>query len=92
MPRHKIGGEEKGGGGDGDCQGPARPVNRLVRRPGEQEQEGQRQRQPPEARSDRPDSGMADEEGPRGERNIADQQRGESPAMRSWQVSNRHYL
>ena len=65
MPGGKVGGEEEGGDGDGDGQ-------RLLRgqctgwpeHPGDRPQEGQRQRQPPEAGRDRPDPAVRTRNGP----------------------------
>ncbi len=72
MPRGKIGGEEQCREGDGDGQGAARQMDRLTEQMRDQPQEGQRQREPPEAGRDWPDPGIADEERPGGERDIAD--------------------
>ena len=83
MPRGEIGGKEEGREQDRPDQCRARPTDRLADHQRDQEQERQGQRHPPEARGDRPDPGVADEERPGGKRDIADQQRREGPAMRA---------
>ncbi len=54
----------------------------LIRDPGDDQQERQRQRQPPEACGDRADVGKADQPRPKGERDIAEQKGREGEAVR----------
>ncbi len=81
VPCGEIGGEEEGGEQDRPDQRRARPAHRLADHQCDQEQERQRQRHPPETGGDRADPGMADEERAGGERDIANQQGEERPAM-----------
>ena len=83
MPRGEIGGEEESRERDCPDQRRARPAHRLADQRCDQEQEGKRQRHPPETGGDRADPGVADEERAGGERDIADQQGDERPAMRA---------
>src|SRR5262245_14656895 len=81
MPSGEIGGEEEAGD-DGDSrESPPGPVNRLSSHGSDDEKEGKREREPPEARGHRTDARQPDEPGPERQRAAADQQCGEGEWM-----------
>ncbi len=55
VPGREVGREEEGGEGNDDAERAAGPVHGLSADPRDHEQEGQRQRQPPEPRRHWPD-------------------------------------
>ncbi len=81
MPRGEVGGEEEGREKDRPDQSRPRPAHRLTNHQRDQEQKRQGQSHPPEPCGDRADPGMADQEWTHGERDIADEQGDERPAV-----------
>jgi hypothetical protein len=75
MPRSKVSGEKEGGAGKRDGHLAAGPVHRLAHRARQQPEEGQSERQPPEAGGDGPGVSQAHQPRPERQRRIAEQQR-----------------